>query len=120
MTENHHFKLVATTMDIPKTRLRDTIPVTKERFLDLNKQIYEKALENLIVSLKEVVEEDVSYEVLRAFAITYFDLEVTQDYDVKTMEYTLICTPKWKDVNEIDMTSKEFKLIEEYAWEVKQ
>ena len=29
MTEKQSFKLVATTMDIPKTRLKDTIPILR-------------------------------------------------------------------------------------------
>lgn len=115
MSEEQPFKLVATTMDIPKTKLKSTLPIS-DMVRDLPEQIYEKALENLIDSLKEVAEEDVSYDVLRAFALTYFDLEVTQDYDIRTMEYRFVCIPKWKDVNEIDRKSEEFKLIEEYSW----
>lgn len=114
MTENEPFNLIATKIDIPTIKLKDT-PFTKEWFFDFIEEINEKALVNLIDSLKDVLGEDVSYDVLRAFAVTYFDLEFTEEYDIKTMEYKLFCTPKWRDVNEIDRGSDEFKLLEEYV-----
>ena len=68
MTEKQPFKLVATTMDIPKIKLRST-PFGSDMVRDLSKQLYEKALENLIDSLKDFVEEDAPYDAFCIFAI---------------------------------------------------
>ena len=111
MTENK--KLVATRLDVPKINLQENIDVDPT---EITQKIYDEALNNLVKSLREM-DAEASDEVLRAFAITYFNLEFTNEYDVRSRTYKVMCTPVWKDINEVNTNSKEFKLLHDYAME---
>ena len=111
MTENK--KLVATRLDVPKINLQEKLDVDPT---EITQKIYDEALDNLVKSLREM-DAKASDEVLRAFAITYFNLEFTNEYDVRSRTYKLMCTPVWKDINEVNTNSKEFKLLHDYTME---
>lgn len=89
-----------------------TVGVMENMDLFIEK-IYEEALDKLIKQLCSW--EEAPYDVLRAFAITYFDLIFTPKYDRVDNTHKLICTPMWKDISEVDTQSDEFKLLHDYA-----
>ena len=81
---------------------------------EIRDEFYEEVLNNFIEYLKEF-DADAPYIVLRAFAITYFDFQITCDYNVATMTYDVICKPIWKDTDMIDTDSREYKLLQGYG-----
>lgn len=113
--ENINRSEVATQLDISIDTLKETITNPCD-IHSVTERMYEEALNNLINSLKEF-DENASDNMLRAFAITFFDLFFTKEYDVRTLTYNIICTPQWKDTNKIDTNSKEFKLLTDYSME---
>ena len=118
-------KGVETTLEISKLRLKKELPKFSSKLAmeELTNQLYDNAVENLAKQIKEN-EPDTPMEVCIAFAKTYFDFEFENTYDIRTQSYKLTATPIWKDINQVDTESEDYKLIGDYAlstlWEREQ
>jgi len=61
-------------------------------------RLIEEVWNHLVEVLKDY-NPTASEKELRAFAETFFELQWEKEYDVRTMEYTITCTPQFKEVN---------------------
>ena len=71
---------------------------------------------NSVVRTISESEPDTPLDIVKAFVSVYIEFTITKEYNIRTRGYELVCTPTWKDVDMIDRSSDEFKLISEYAW----
>ena len=81
---------------------------------EILKDLTKKSIVSLMTQIKEEY-PDMPFDVIEAFVKTYFLFELDNEYDIKSMEYTIKITPVWKDFNLINTESEEFKLLSEYA-----
>lgn len=87
--------LIETQVITSKVQLKETIDFNSKEF---EKRLIETAGNHLVEVLKDY-NPTASEKELRVFAETFFELHWEKDYDVRTMEYTVTCTPQFKELN---------------------
>ena len=100
-------KLTLKDFNIPKFNQKETI----DKLMD---EILSSSFNQLVQSISEK-EPDMPITIVEAFVKCYFDFEIDNEYDVKTMSYNVKVTPIWKAADLVDTESKEFKLLTDYA-----
>lgn len=87
--------LVETQLTTQKVQLKETIHFDLKKY---ENRLIEEVWNHLVEVLKDY-NPTASEKELRAFAKTFFELQWEKEYDVRTMEYTITCTPQFKEVN---------------------
>lgn len=88
-------KLVETQVITSKAKLKETIPFDLKKW---ENRLIEEVWNHLVEVLKDY-NPTASEKELRVFAETFFELHFEKEYDVRTMKYTVTCTPQFKEVN---------------------
>lgn len=87
--------LIETQITINKFKLKEAMDFDLKKY---EQKCIEYVINHLVKTLKEY-NATASEKELRVFAETFFELHFEKEYDVRTKEYTVTCTPQFKEVN---------------------
>ena len=104
-----------TELNTPKSLLKNEIGNLKLKYAIVEQDLLKKTFNSAVRTISES-EPDTPLDIVKAFVSVYIEFIISKEYNIRTMSYELICTPTWKDVDMIDRSSDEFKIISEYAW----
>lgn len=106
-----------TELNTPKSLLKNQLNMENlmQKYMAAEHDLLKKSFDSVVRTISES-EPDTPLDVVKAFVIVYIEFTITKEYNIETMTYELICTPTWKDIDMVDMSSDEFKVISEYAW----
>ena len=92
-------------LNAPKWKIKKMLD-WKEMMESLMKEMMDKAYSQVCDFIQEE-EPDAPREYIEQFARVFIEIRLATEYDIRKKEYVVIATPRFKEVNELNMDEVE-------------